>query len=138
MAADLHSRIAVDVHDANWAAEIAFDEVTEVAGWRARTQDGCGITTVGVEEIAVFVAEHDPADAERRYSAALRVLNRHAVGEQSNWSRDRGSYVEPSCDHCELTSNDGDPLYRDWPCPEIRDLAASLGLDITEGSTTDG
>jgi len=78
----------------------------------------------------VHIALHDPADALRRYAGELEVLERHAPFDQEDWSVERGRFTEPGCEHCQLTSNDGDPLYRDWPCPEIRSLASRLGVSV--------
>jgi hypothetical protein len=56
---------------------------------------------------ANHIALHDPADAVRRYEADLRRLERHA----------------PENDWCDISS---------WPCWEIQDLAASLGIEVSE------
>ncbi len=73
---------------------------------------------------AAFIAEHDPADAQRRYSSALRVLERHRDCQHGGL---HGHDTVPWCDIC----------WTPHPCPDVVDLCASLGLD-TEGSTTDG
>ncbi len=90
-----------------------------------------------VEELRPVAALHvqinaSPDDAIRRYERDLRVLRRHRSFEQKDWSVARGSFTAPGCTHCELTSNDGDPLARNWPCPEITDLAEALGVTIEE------
>jgi hypothetical protein len=56
---------------------------------------------------------HDPADAIRRYERDLRVLGRHPAPMQ-----DDGPILWTSCRRCR----------EPWPCPEITDLAESLGI----------
>lgn len=64
---------------------------------------------------AIHIALHDPADALRRYAAARRVLARH---RPILWESLTG---ERRCARC------GDTL----DCPEIADMADSLGLSTT-------
>lgn len=61
---------------------------------------------------------HDPADACRRYAAYRRILARHCPTETADWPSRLG---DPPiyCDAC--TQN--------WPCADVLDVAASLGLD---------
>jgi hypothetical protein len=76
-----------------------------------------------VEELCEF--------AIRQVEADLRRLERHAPFEADAWWRsEKGVF----CQHCQLTSNDGDPLSRAWPCDDLLDLAASYGVE-TEGDT---
>jgi hypothetical protein len=94
-------------------------EDDERCRWVADTWDGPD---------AALIALHDPADSIRRYSSALRVLERHTLRQSTS----AHLFCGPECR--------GGDCYRcgvEYPCPDIRDLAASLGLD-TEGSTTDG
>lgn len=79
---------------------------------------------------AEHIAMAAPADAERRYSAALRVLNRHRPFDAD------GQSACTACTDMDRWVESGVAMAAD--CSEIEDLAASLGLDITEGSTTDG
>lgn len=63
------------------------------------------------------IALHDPADAIRRYGYALKVLDRHTPAAD-----------EPHL--CRWCFNSGDEQdYFPWPCPEVTDLAESLGID---------
>ena len=78
----------------------------------------------------IHIALNDPADVILACERDLAVLERHAVIDQRNWSVARGDFTEPACVHCELTSNDGDPLFRDWPCDEIRDLATRYRVEM--------
>lgn len=61
---------------------------------------------------AAFIALHDPADAIRRYTGELEVLERHRLCRCEDWA------------HC-VCSHGGV-----WPCPEIRSLASRLGVSV--------
>ena len=80
------------------------------------------------------IALHDPADAVRRYEADLRRLERHAPRVEPA-SRYRPEIVE--CEHCASLCHSRSGLGCEtpdapWPCDEIADLAASLGMEVTE------
>ena len=69
-------------------------------------------------EDARFIAAHDPSFMLRVYRQWLDVLDRHKP-----WS------IKP-----------GDPLLcfsvcSGWPCPEVRSVAAALGVPVEEGTT---
>lgn len=156
--ADLRSRIAVEVERRLAVARAATPGPWEVGGeGRREPKHPRGETyTVSVEDDercrwvadtwdepdAVLIALHDPADAERRYSAALRVLNRHAPGYPGEVEYDTHVERTESGRFVEVRNAEPNPPY--WceacslphPCPEVLDVGA--GLDITEGSTTDG
>lgn len=72
------------------------------------------VSPVFYEHDAAHIALHDPADAIRRYEAALRVLARHdrMPGILSTWT----------CRVCRPPRG---------PCAELLDLAASLGIEVT-------
>lgn len=65
---------------------------------------------------ADFIAANDPATVIRHCERDLRVLERHAPitggGGTHLW-----------CDHCDTT---------EWPCDEIRDLAAAYGTEVDD------
>lgn len=82
------------------------------------------------EAEAEHIAANDPATVIRHSERDLRVLERHTPFEQRNWSLARGSFTEPGCEHCELTSNDGEALARDWPCDDIQDLVTAYGVEV--------
>lgn len=141
---DLHSRIAVEIE-----RRLAVARAATPGPWRhdpakqwhapedlAERRNGEEFVGAGKPTIAIaatgpadhsqsmmdadHIALHDPADAERRYSAALRVLNRHAPAPRLTDPL-RGE-VDPwdlaDCAHCDEA----------LPCRDLRDLAASLGL----------
>jgi hypothetical protein len=72
-------------------------------------------------QTAEHIALHDPADALRRYAAALRVLDRHQTCVAHGVVRADGPEIRhaPQCHRCGSV---------DWPCVEVRDLADSLGV----------
>jgi hypothetical protein len=70
------------------------------------------------EDEACHIALHDPADAIRRYEADLRRLERHRPGVNGRYCDDEA---------CSGAARDG--LIINWPCDEVRDLAASLGVE---------
>lgn len=78
-------------------------------------------------ETAQFIALHDPADAIRRYEAALRVLKRHAPIDDPN----QRPGVRLICAD-DWGDDDGPHLSTTWPCSELRDVAASLGVDLDD------
>lgn len=128
MSADLHTRLLA-----------AVQQRMDVAGsatsgpWNnddPMSSDGVYAPAVAN---ATHIAANDPATVLRHCERDLKVLERHGQIEQRNWSAQRGTFTEPACVHCELTSNDGDPLYRDWPCDEVLDLAAAYGVDVDGG-----
>lgn len=66
--------------------------------------------------VAQFVALHDPADAIRRYTHALWILDQH-------------QWVAPGvkCDCRDAMCSHGGHIV--WPCDDIVRLAESLGID---------
>ncbi len=172
MSADLHSRIASElsrrlevakaatagpwstsgpdtiaqwtIYDHQWsvASATAYDHDQPLSNRPGATGPGY----IDPDANAAHIALHDPADAERRYTSALRVLERHAIIHRNiGWLEpddgwQGGSYAElPVCGRCvPKHSHFGSRAeVPEGACIEVRDLAASLGLD-TEGSTTDG
>lgn len=85
---------------------------------------------VAQEALDDFTDLHTPADALYRYEAAHRVLERHTP-PLSVPKHDPGPY---SCTVCSYRDDQEPSRSRwvSWPCEEIRDLAASLRVDITE------
>lgn len=142
---DLHSRIATEIDRRLAVARAATPGPWERI-WAFSTHfvvPGPGVEgfTAGVnvsrlkptqQADAEHIALNDPADSIRRLEAASRVLNRHR--------NDLGDCTT-CCDQVDDEDSDGNrysiPSTVSWPCADILDLAASLGLD-TEGSTTDG
>lgn len=132
---DLHARLLAELDRLQQLAEAATPWVaypSEAVPHEIQYGDfGPGIvgTTMGEWEDseqgrcdAAFVRSvANPADALRRYAAARRVLNRHRrVSHGVRYGR-RGA-----CATCRGASgwNVG------WPCPDIEDLAASLGIEV--------
>jgi hypothetical protein len=138
---DLHSRIATEIDRRLAVARAAtpgpwaWVQMPKFSALQSTTE-----VEIGGEDVRPFVlpvanpepadaahiALNDPEDSIRRLEAASRVLNRHA------------RYVIPE-GYGPLTGTLNCPRCNNhaYPCQEIADLAASLGLD-TEGSTTDG
>lgn len=145
MSADLHTRLLAAVQQRMDVAGSATsgpwnnDDPMSSDGVYAPAVDGyvadCGYERMGPFAVAnaTHIAANDPATVLRHCERDLKVLERHGQIEQRNWSAQRGTFTEPACVHCELTSNDGDPLYRDWPCDEVLDLAAAYGVDVDGG-----
>lgn len=128
MSADLHSRIASELaHRLALAQSVMGHQLFDGTGIVTMSPPNHPRSTVVLpSHVAIFARVHGPADAILRYSSALRVLERHrryivpeGYGALSG---------KPNCAVCNGHV---------YPCNEIADLAASLGLD-TEGSTTDG
>lgn len=68
------------------------------------------------------------ADAILAGERDLGVLERHTVVVRREYFTGEGARDDPQCAWCELTSNDGDPLGRPWPCDEITALAKRYGV----------
>lgn len=92
--------------------------------------DGQTITSHGYtrnlsRERADHISLHDPADAIRRYTHALKILERHSPD------------ADGDCSSCAAWGEDEDPdgqRYRypaatSSPCFDVLDLAESLGID---------
>lgn len=140
MSTDIHDKIRSEVErrlgiaraatPGPWTVEDAFALVagcrcgscyeSEPYGRMIPELDGpprADVSPVLYDHDATYVALHDPADAIRRYEYALKVLDRHAPAAD-----------EPQL--CRWCFNSGDEQdYFPWPCPEITDLAESLGID---------
>ena len=112
--------------------------------WRVRDRPTAGqiVEVIADEDCAEQVSEHiaaeDPAFVLRQCARDLKVLERHGRFEQKDWSRERGIFTAPACTYCELTSNDGDGLSRDWPCADLLDLADAYAIAIEEDTDHDG
>lgn len=153
MSPDLHSRIASELSrrlEVAKAADFGPWEVGPTFGALDNRvyvrREGDHIDSIGTcviagqvsnmprfRENAAHIALHDPADADRRYEAALRLLEHHRPVVLRGGPG--GKYYETTtvCATC------SPPQFAEfaWPCTTLLYLAASLGLD-TEGSTTDG
>lgn len=79
------------------------------------------------EPNARFIVEHDPADAIRRYTHALVILERHAPRRNPDWGTLECEYCASLC-HSE-TGLRCDRPDAPTPCPDLLDLAESLGID---------
>lgn len=127
MVSSLHERIAAELDRREEMARAVPYLAAKM--WDNRTQ-GVGAlaarrhwTDEAAEAIEACARLHEPADALRRYAAARRVLDRHKAVE---W--DEG---DVGCWHC--SGQDAvEGIAFAWPCPEIRDLAASLGLEVDD------
>lgn len=98
-----------------------------------------GGTVADVEHIAL----HDPADAVRRYEADLRRLERHVRSEgRPHLIARRNAEPDWRCMRCGIAEIEAaasaacEAQYvcrcgELYPCPEVRDLAASLGVEVT-------
>ena len=76
------------------------------------------------------VAEHDPADAIRRYAHALKILDDHhpvARDGSSAWASSAGRAWCWTCTGLEAAGKF--LIAAEAPCPPITDLAESLGID---------
>jgi hypothetical protein len=113
--ADLHSRLVAEVLRRLEVARAAtpgpwspdkpwLSDVVNSAllGPVADCSIGTGYRAQSLED-ARHIALQDPGDAIRRYGADLRRLERHAPRKCVGF----------------------------WPCNEVRDLAASLGVEVT-------
>lgn len=76
---------------------------------------------------------NDPAFTVRQCERDLAVLDRHVPFEAQTFDAVRGFIAEAQCLHCQLTSNDGDPFNREWPCPDVLDMAKAYGVETTNG-----
>ena len=79
-----------------------------------------------------YIAANSPDLIIRACRADLDRLERHKSFDQPDWSVGQGGFTAPACEYCELTSNDGDPLSRDWPCAEILSLAEVYAVEVDE------
>jgi hypothetical protein len=127
---DLHSRIATEIDRRLAVARAATKSSPAPWGgsWdNLRDANGLGVAfDVISEQVLDYLAQADPSDSIRRLEAASRVLNRHQPADPP----------ENACIGCPTNWRE-EVIYGAQQCPELLDLAASLGLD-TEGSTTDG
>lgn len=74
---------------------------------------------------ATFIAAHDPADALRRYERDLKTLARHhPVGFH---------HMGSLCAGCSITEGGSVLRFVEWPCDEAFDLAAALGVEVSDG-----
>lgn len=106
---DLHERLLAEVQRRLDAAN-AYD------GSCAGNHRHCG------DECEEYQAIHDTIDAIRRYEADLRRLERHHPRLVA--------LCVPVCGRCHPAEpGTGNGL---WPCDEVRDLAASLGVEVTD------
>lgn len=108
---------ATDVADGSWPAEHGYD------GWMARSTDGYNVSTAIAEEIAVHIAAHDPSFMLRVYRQWLDVLDRHKSWTSLPPATAEGVYLEGVCYRCR---------HERWPCPEVRSVAAAVGLNEEE------
>jgi hypothetical protein len=69
--------------------------------------------------VVAHVELHDPADAIRRYTGELEVLERHMPTDRDKW---RYGIVCSGCPNDAVT----------YPCNETRDLAFRLGVSLTD------
>jgi len=83
-----------------------------------RDGDGDNVAEAATPLDADYIALHDPADALRRYQHARKVLERHAL-------------VSTRCETCSPPHDDGPSCgaCAELDCPELLDLAESLGLE---------
>lgn len=92
-----------------------------------------------------FIAASDPATEIRRVEALRRVVERHAPMQES-WTvppkYETGTFgmrvTEPAreaswtvCSGCECWTNVGEG-HKEWPCADVRDLAAGEGIEVGE------
>lgn len=99
-----------------WAWEHVNESVWDVYAHRG-VAVGVHVGDVDSSDDAAHIALHDPADALARYAAARRVLERHGrdhIYDDQTWS----------CVRCV----DSDLVHALWPCDELLDVAASLGV----------
>lgn len=84
---------------------------------------------------AEFIAANDPAATVRRCEALLRVVERHAPEVDRQW----GPKTDPKTgeladavvdEYCRWCIDGG---HSQWPCPDIRDLAAGEGIEVGDG-----
>jgi hypothetical protein len=118
----LHTHLRTVIEERLTIARVALSmaNVGNTYRWRAELMI--------LNEFVAFVFQHDPADAVRRYEADLRRLERHAPSPQLH-------YDEVVCDYCYDLCHSRSGLMCDtpdapWPCDEIKDLAASLGVEV--------
>lgn len=71
---------------------------------------------------AAFIAAHNPSDAILRYTRDLAVLERHALSRSSA----SHAFCAPGCQ-----GGDCSRCGSEYPCPDIHDLAESLGIPTT-------
>lgn len=134
MSTDIHDKIKSEVE-----RRLAIARAATPGPWMAATHTGRkdGVSLVGAtanrgtgRAVAVFAdsnvyqraadaehaALHDPADAIRRYTHALAILDRH-----------------PLCSDDACAGGDCHRCAEFMPCDPITDLATSLGLETTDG-----
>lgn len=116
---DLHARLKVELDRrlavAN-AAAVGWDSAV-----RIQLNHALGDAELA-DAIVAYLDVHDPADAIRRYTGELEVLERHSPATD-----------QP--DQCRWCYSDAHDDYQLWPCPEIRSLASRLGMPLTAPGT---
>lgn len=142
MTTDLSTRILAELDRRTKAAEAASP-----GPWRIDDEDDDTVVLAVDDEVAAqayalsgrqqrataeHIALHDPADALRRYAAARRVLERHQPDNElpinaKFWECVVCS-VEIECNSDRVGTHYHTVL---WPCPEILDLCASLGIEVS-------
>jgi hypothetical protein len=105
-------RGALDTHEQ--IARAAARQISE-HGWH----DGGGMCAEEWDYIEAF----DPAFALRTVQAHREILDRHSPRKVMN--NDGVRVIGLECAHC-IDGSDtwGGPTHEDWPCPDVRSLAA--------------
>ena len=142
---DLHSLLVASLTARLERARAATPgpwNVLEVDGRSVETAEGeIVVAAVAARKLwptavdAAFIAGCDPATEIRRVEAALRVVERHAPDSDNG----RCVFCVEWCDctdGCITRDQEIEALddcihgNRDWPCPDIRDLAAGEGIEV--------
>ncbi len=104
MSDDLHARVAAALAEEQARAESLGDM------WRVYLTGG--VRASAWHGFKDYIAAQDPARTLARVAADWRVLERHQQFESGDW-----------CARC-------DGPTEDWPCPDVRDLAARYGIEV--------
>jgi hypothetical protein len=119
----LHERLRVELD-----RRLAVARAAEVdGGWESLAR--------WLPPLADYLALHDPADAVRRYTGELEVLERHAiVWRDIGWSEDGDECYEelPVCGRC-VPKHSYFPSRAEVPlgaCDETKGVASRLGVHV--------
>ena len=131
MTADLVSSLSSALDKREQIARAAHDP----AGWNYPRIEACWDGGFEADDdILAHIAANSPEWVLRDCEAKRRVLERHRrrpLLEPPSCRCDAcvDNYLDIEvCDGCQWTSEDDKP----WPCPEIRDLAYALGVEVPE------
>lgn len=90
-------------------------------------QDGCPDAARDWNAEGRLIELHSPPDSIRRYEYTLRLLDRHQLVLLRGGPGAKYYETTLVCRTCSPPQFAEDA----WPCPDIRDLATSLGIEVS-------